>query len=100
MPLREREQMEEVLPRMSQPKAKPGHKWEWKARFRAHAFGWKSQPPMTRIKQAVAEIKKVSKKEPLVAADGAIAFIERLSPAIERVDSSSGSIGNAVNNAI
>ncbi|MCU0690068.1 MAG: hypothetical protein MUF54_01575 [Polyangiaceae bacterium] len=76
------------------------HKWEFKARFRRHAFGWKSQPAITRIKQAVAEIKKVAKKDALLAADGAVAFLERVSPAIEQVDSSSGAIGTAVNNAI
>jgi hypothetical protein len=83
----------------STPSAEP-HKWEFKARFRRHAFGWKSQPAITRIKQAVAEIKKVAKKDPVLAADGAIAFLERVSPALEHVDSSSGSIGTAVNNAI
>lgn len=76
------------------------HKWEFKARFRLHAFGWKSQPAITRIKQAVAEIKKVARKEPVLAAEGAIAFLERVSPALERVDSSSGSIGTAVGSAI
>ena len=76
------------------------HKWEFKARFRRHAFGWRSQPAITRIKQAVAEIKKVAKKDPALAAEGAIAFLERVSPALEQVDSSSGSIGTAVNNAI
>jgi len=77
-----------------------GHKWEFKARFRHHAFGWKSQPAITRIKQAVAEIKKVARKHPALAAEGAIVFLERVSPALEHVDSSSGSIGTAVNNAI
>jgi hypothetical protein len=81
------------------PSAGP-HKWEFKARFRRHAFGWKSQPAITRIKQAVAEIKKVAKKDPVLAAEGAIAFLERVSPALEHVDSSSGSIGTAVGNAI
>lgn len=76
------------------------HKWEFKARFRSRAFGWKSQPAITRIKQAVAEIKKVAKKDAVGAADGAVLFLERLSPAIEQVDSSSGSIGTAVNNAV
>lgn len=80
--------------------AAEAHKWEFKARFRRHAFGWKSQPAITRIKQAVAEIKKVAKKDPVLAAEGAIAFLERVSPALEHVDSSSGSIGTAVNNAI
>jgi hypothetical protein len=77
-----------------------GHKWEFKARFRRHAFGWKSQPAIQRVKQAVAEIKKVAKKEPAVAAEGAVAFLERVSPALEHVDSSSGAIGSAVNWAI
>jgi len=76
------------------------HKWEFKARFRRNAFGWKSQPAITRVKQAVAEIKKVAKKDPLVAAEGAVVFLERVSPALEHVDSSSGAIGTAVNNAI
>jgi len=76
------------------------HRWEFKARFRRHAFGWKSQPAITRIRQAVAEIKKVARRDPGLAAEGAIAFLERVSPAIEHVDSSSGSIGTAVNNAI
>ncbi len=76
------------------------HKWEFKARFRRHAFGWKSQPAITRIKQAVAEIKKVAKKDPVLAAEGAIAFLERVSPSLEHVDGSSGSIGTAVGNSI
>lgn len=76
------------------------HKWAFKARFRSRAFGWKSQPAITRVKEAVAEIKKVAKKDPVLAADGAVAFLERVSPALEQVDSSSGSIGTAVNNAI
>jgi hypothetical protein len=80
--------------------AAAAHKWEFKARFRRHAFGWKSQPAITRIKQAVAEIKKVAKKDAALAAEGAVAFLERVSPALEHVDSSSGSIGTAVNNAI
>lgn len=76
------------------------HKWAFKPRFRRHAFGWKSQPAITRIKQAVAEIKNVAKNAPLLAAEGAIVFFERVSPALEHVDSSSGSIGTAVNHAI
>jgi hypothetical protein len=41
-----------------------------------------------------------AKKEPVLAAEGAVAFLERVSPALEQVDSSSGSIGAAVGNAI
>jgi tetratricopeptide (TPR) repeat protein len=76
------------------------YEWEFKARFRRHAFGWRSQPAITRIKQAVAEIRKVAKEDLLQAADGAVAFLERLSPALANIDSSSGAIGTAVNNAI
>ena len=32
------------------------HNWEFKARFRRHVFGWKSQPAIQRIKQALREI--------------------------------------------
>ncbi|TPV96980.1 MAG: hypothetical protein B7733_01815 [Myxococcales bacterium FL481] len=80
-------------------KASP-HKWEFRARFRRHAFGWKSQPAIKRIKEAVSEIKKVARKDKLLAAEGAVVFLEKVSPALEHVDGSSGSIGTAVNNAI
>ncbi|MDZ4834209.1 MAG: hypothetical protein SGJ27_10570 [Candidatus Melainabacteria bacterium] len=76
------------------------HKWEFKPRFRRGSFGWKSQPAITRIRQAVSEIKKVARKDTALAGEGAVTFFERLSPAIEKVDSSSGSIGSAVNKAI
>ena len=74
--------------------------WEFKPRFRRQAFGWRSQPAIQRVKEAVAEIKKVARTDASLAAEGAVAFIERLSPALENVDSSSGAIGTAVNNAI
>ena len=32
------------------------HKWVFRARFRRNAFGWKSQPAIKRIKEAVSEI--------------------------------------------
>lgn len=80
-------------------KAAP-HLWEFKARFRRNAFGWRSQPAITRVRQAVAEIRKIAKRNPELGAEGAIAFLERVSPALEHVDSSSGAIGTAVNNAI
>jgi hypothetical protein len=77
-----------------------GHAWAFRARFRRSAFGWKSQPAITRIREALTEVKKVAKTEPIVAADGAVLFLERVSPALEHVDSSSGAIGTAVNHAI
>ena len=77
-----------------------GHTWEFRARFRRHSFGWKSQPAIQRIKQAVGEIRKVARRDPTLAAEGAVLLLERLSPALEQVDSSSGAIGTAVNGAI
>jgi hypothetical protein len=86
---------------MSSARANPvEHRWEFKARFRRHAFGWRSQPAVQRIKQAVSEIKRVARRDPLLAADGAVTLLERLSPALEHVDGSSGAIGSAVNRAI
>jgi hypothetical protein len=76
------------------------HKWAFKARFRRRAFGWRSQPAIQRVKEAVAEIKKVRRQDPIVAAEGAVVFLESVSPALEQVDSSSGAIGTAVNRAI
>ena len=76
------------------------HKWEFRARFRRHAFGWRSQPAIKRVKEAVSEIKKVARRDKMLAAEGSVLFLEKASPALEHVDSSSGAIGTAVNNAI
>ena len=76
------------------------HKWQFASRFRRHAFGWRSDTPVQRIKEAVSEIKQVARKEPVLAAEGAITLLEKLSPALEQVDSSSGALGSAVNKAI
>ena len=76
------------------------YKWQFAPRFRRNAFGWKSDTPIQRIKEALVEIKAVAKREPELAAEGAVLFLERLAPAIEQVDSSSGRVGSAVNRAI
>jgi hypothetical protein len=76
------------------------HKWNFAPRFRRNAFGWRSQPALARVKEAVAEIKKAARKNPVLAAEGAVLFLEKISPALAHVDSSSGAIGTAVNNAI
>src|SRR5437660_8726225 len=46
------------------------------------------------------EIKQVARLELVLAAEDAIALLERISPALEHVDSSSGAIGSAVNRTI
>jgi tetratricopeptide (TPR) repeat protein len=85
------------IDRMTLPTA---HKWNFAPRLRRNAFGWRSQPAIARVKEAVAEIKKIARKDPVLAAEGAVLFLEKVSPALAHVDSSSGAIGTAVNNAI
>jgi hypothetical protein len=48
----------------------------------------------------VAEIKKAAGKDKVLGAEGAVIFLEKVSGALEHVDSSSGAIGTAVNRAI
>ena len=76
------------------------HKWTFVPRFRRNAFGWRSQSAVVRVREAVSEIKKATRKNPVIAAEGAVLFLEKVSLALAHVDSSSGSIGTAVNNAI
>ena len=47
------------------------HNWQFAPRFR-RAFGGKSPPAILRIKEALSEIKLVAKKEPALAAEGAL----------------------------
>src|SRR6266545_659553 len=76
------------------------HRWVFASRFRRGAFGWRPQPAIQRVREAVAEIKKVARTDPVLAGDGAVVFLEKVSPALEHVDSSSGAIGTAVNRAV
>jgi len=77
------------------------HKWEFQARFRRGAFGWRGTAPATkRIDEALSEIKKAARTDPVAAAQGAVVLLSRLSPALANIDSSSGAIGGAVNRAI
>jgi len=75
----------------------PTHKWTFKSRFRANAYGWKGTALATkRLKEAVSEIKKVAKTDLVTAADGAVGLMERIWPSLQGIDGSSGSLGNAV----
>ena len=55
---------------------------------------------MQRVREAVTEIQKIAEKDPAPAAFGAVLFLEKVSPALEQVDSFSGAVGTAVNHAI
>lgn len=77
------------------------HAWTFRARFRAHAFGWKGTALATRrLREAVREIKQVAKIDSVLAGEGALLLIERLWPALQDIDSSSGAIGTAVNRTV
>jgi hypothetical protein len=78
----------------------PAYKWTFSARFRRHAFGWRSQPAVQRVREATAEIRNLARKDPALAAAGAVLFLEKVSPALEHVDGSSGALGTAVNHAV
>jgi hypothetical protein len=80
--------------------ATKAHSWTFRSRFRANAFGWRSDLPIKRIREAVAEITKAARKDKVLGAEGAVIFLEKVSPALEPVDGSSGAIGTAVNRAI
>ena len=77
------------------------HKWIFPARFRTGTYSWKaSRLACQRLREAISEIKKVAKKDPVLGAEGAARLIEKLWPALEHVDSSSGALGAAVNKAL
>ena len=44
----------------------------------------------------MAEIKKFAKADPVTAANGAVILMEKIWPALEQVDSSSGALGGSV----
>ena len=74
-----------------------GHRWAFKARFRARAYGWRgSALAGKRLKEAVREINSVAKSDRVVAAEGCVSLMERLWPALEGIDTSSGALGGAV----
>jgi hypothetical protein len=75
--------------------------WAFRARFRRAAFGWKgSRLAIERISEALAEIRAVARRDAIGAAEGAVLFLERLSPALNQVDSSSGALGSATAAAV
>jgi tetratricopeptide (TPR) repeat protein len=74
--------------------------WEFTRRFRRGAYGWKSEPAIRGVRRAVTEIKQAARRDSVLGAEGAVLFLERVSPALQNVDGSSGAIGHAVNHAI
>jgi len=77
------------------------YQWTFPSRFRTGAYSWKgSRLASQRLREAVSEIKKVAKKDPVLGAEGAVRLMEKLWPALQHVDTSSGALGSAVNKAL
>lgn len=74
--------------------------WEFAVRFRRSGFGWKTQPAILRIRQALAELGNVARRDPLHAAEGAVLNPQKMAPAVEQVDRPSCAIGTAVEHTI
>lgn len=82
------------------PRKVPLAGWAFARRFRRGGFGWKSSVAVPAVRAAVAEIRKAARRDAVLSAEGAVKFLERIVPALENVDSSSGAMGTAVNAAI
>jgi hypothetical protein len=77
------------------------HPWAFRTRFRRAAFGWRgSKLAIERIQEALSEIRALARQDPATAAEGAVLFLEKLSPALSQVDSSTGALGNATYRAV
>ena len=77
------------------------HTWNFKTSFRRNAFGWAgTSKAIGRIKEALGEIERAARTDPALAADGAVLLLEKLSPALAHIDSSSGSLGSAAATAV
>jgi hypothetical protein len=64
--------------------------------LRRNAFGWSgTRKAIERLNEAVGEIERVARTDPALAAEGAVLLLEKLSPAVNQIDSSSGALGNA-----
>ena len=77
------------------------YKWDFSPRFRSRAFGWRgTSKAIERLNEALAEIGGVARSDAALAAEGAVLLLEKLSPAIRDIDSSSGSLGTAAGRAV
>jgi hypothetical protein len=62
-------------------KATAHHRWQFASgSFRRNASGWRSQPAIERVREAVVEFKKVARRALVLAAQRAVMFLEKLSP--------------------
>ena len=73
----------------------------FRAAFRRNAFGWSGMcKAIERLNEAVAEIERMARGDPALAGEGAVLLLERPSPAVSGIDSSSGMLGNATTGVV
>ena len=73
------------------------HRWAFGAGMRARALGWNgSAKAIDRLKLARSEILAVNRVDPVTAAGGVVLLAERIWPAFEQIDTSTGALGTAV----
>ena len=69
------------------------HAWAFRASFRRNAFGWSgTRKAIERLNEAVGEIERMARTDPTLAGEGAVLLLEKLSPAVNQIDSSSVSV--------
>lgn len=72
------------------------HPWAFRASLRRNAFGWSGKRrAIERLNEAVGEIERMARTDPALSGEGAVPLLEKLSPAVSGIDSSSGALGNA-----
>lgn len=64
------------------------HQWNFPARFRTGVYSWKSSSlACRRLREAVSEIKKVARKNPVGGAEGTVRLMKKIWPALQHVAS-------------
>ena len=77
------------------------HPWSFPRSIRPQAFGPRSSKlAALRLREALVEVRAVARVDPGLGADGAVRLLERIAPAFEGIDTSSGSLGTAANQAV
>ncbi len=75
--------------------------WAFRASLRRRAFGWSGTgKAIDRLNAAVAEIAAMARTDPALAGEGAVLLLEKVSPAVCEIDSSSGALGNATHSLV
>ena len=77
------------------------HTWAFRAGLRSRAFGWSgTRKAIDRLDAAVGEVVAMTRADAALAGEGAVLLLEKISPAICEIDSSSGALGNATHSLV